>query len=138
MAADGDSLLTDRQAEVLRLREAGMTQRAVADELGTTASNVSAVERAATRNIEKARRTLEQARMIRAPAAVETPAGTPLDRLVEDIYEAGDAAGVRIDFCEPELYGHLFSHLSDALEDGQLVEAVEVGLTTDGDVTVRS
>lgn len=137
MAADGETLLTDRQAEVLRLRESGMTQQAVADELGTTASNVSAVERAATRNIERARRTLEQASMIRAPAAVEAPAGTPLDRLVEDVYEAGDAAGVRVDFCEPELYGHLFAHLSEALEDGQLVEAVEVGLTSDGDVTVE-
>ena len=138
MATDGETLLTDRQIEVLQLREEGLTQQAVADQLGTSASNVSAVERAATANIEKARRTLEQARMIRAPASIEASAGTPLDTLVEEVYEAGDAAGVRISFCEPELYGHLFSHLSEALEDGRLVADVEVGLTTDGDVTIRA
>ncbi|MGM0590756.1 MAG: sigma factor-like helix-turn-helix DNA-binding protein, partial [Halobacteriota archaeon] len=55
MVSAGSTTLTERQVEVLELREQGYTQREVADRLGTTDSNVSAIERAAEQNVEKAR-----------------------------------------------------------------------------------
>jgi Tfx family DNA-binding protein len=130
---DGTAL-TDRQVEVLALRERGLTQREVGEELGVTASNVSAVERAATANVEKARRTLDLVRTLRAPARVTVSAGTEFDALVDRVYDRGDEAGVRVDYCRPELYAHLYGLLEDRTDANRLVAPVEVGLTADGEV----
>ena len=128
------SLLTERQAEVLALREEGHTQQAVAERLGTTASNVSAVERAATDNIEKARRTLEHARLLRAPVRLTFEEGDGFDEVVEAIYAAGDETGIRIEYCRPELSAHLYTHLTERFDNSKLVGEIEVGLTRTGDV----
>ncbi|MDY6774763.1 MAG: Tfx family DNA-binding protein [Halobacteria archaeon] len=137
---DADStVLTQRQIEVLRLREEGLTQEEVAEELGTTAANVSAVESAARDNIEKARRTLEVARLLRSPASVTAEEGADIRDLVDEVYEKGDETGVKIEYCEPELYSHLYEHLrTEGVVDGRsLVSDVEVGITREGEVKVH-
>lgn len=128
------SLLTDRQAEVVELREEGLTQQTVAERLGTTASNISAVERAATDNIEKARRTLDHVRLLRAPVRLAFKCGVDFEDVVEEIYAVGDEAGIRVDYCRPELYSHLYTHLAESFDNSKLIRAVEVGLTRHGDV----
>jgi len=137
---DGDTVeasgLTERQVEVLELRERGLTQREVAERLGTTASNVSRVESAAERNIRKARRTLEVARLVRAPVTVEVVPGTAFEELVDTVYERADDAGLKLEYCVPELYSHLYTHLEAVAEGNEIRAPVEVGLTTDGDVDV--
>ncbi|MFA9418268.1 Tfx family DNA-binding protein [Natrinema sp. HArc-T2] len=136
MVATTETILTDRQVEVLRLRENGQTQQEVADTLGTTASNVSAVERAAEQNIEKARRTLELARTLRAPVQFTVPAGTSFDDLVTQVYARGDEAGIKIAYCRPELYTHLYGILEAVTDANQLNETITLGLTEDGEVKV--
>lgn len=133
-----ETTVTERQAEVMRLRADGLTQAAIATRLGTTASNVSAIERAGQTNVERARRTLDLARVIRAPARVSMPAGTAFDDLVDAIYAEGDATGTRIEFCRPELYAHLYTRLDEALDAGRVATSVEIGLTRDGDVRVHT
>ncbi|ADJ16556.1 Tfx family DNA-binding protein [Halalkalicoccus jeotgali] len=128
--------LTDRQLEVLEHRERGHTQQEIATELGTTDSNVSAVERAAEANIEKARRTLELVRTLRAPAQFSASAGTCFDDLVDRIYTRGDEAGIKIAYCRPELYAHLYGLLEAYTDSNRLDASVTIGLTEDGDVKV--
>ena len=53
-----DTFLTERQAEVLALRTDGLTQREIADRLGTSVANVSGVESSARRNVAAARFSL--------------------------------------------------------------------------------
>jgi Tfx family DNA-binding protein len=130
------TILTERQVEVLELREGGRTQREVADELGTTDANVSAVERAAEANVEKARRTLELVRTLRAPAQFTVPAGTYFDDLVDRVYDHGDEAGIKVDYCRPELYAHLYALLEGETSANRLDSAVRIGLTEDGEVKV--
>jgi len=130
------TILTDRQVEVLELRERGHTQREVAERLGTTGSNVSAVERAAKTNVEKARRTLELVRTLRAPAQVTVAADTSFDDLIDRVYAAGDEAGIKIDYCRPELYAHLYGLLERYTDENRLTRSLTVGLTADGDVKV--
>lgn len=130
------TVLTERQAHVMRLRADGLTQQEVATRLGTTASNVSAVERAGQDNVERARRTLDLARAIRAPTRVTAPPGTVFDDLVDAVYAEGDETGTKVDFCRPELYAHLYTHLDDALDGGRIVTTVEIGLTREGDVRI--
>jgi hypothetical protein len=128
--------LTERQVEVLELRERGFTQREVADRLGTTDSNVSAIERAAEANVEKARRTLELVRTLRAPAQFTVDSKTYFDDLVDRVYAEGDDAGIRVSYCRPELYAHLYGLLKDRTDDNRLETSVRVGLTDAGDVKV--
>ncbi|WP_121820915.1 Tfx family DNA-binding protein [Halostella salina] len=131
-----DTALTDRQVEVLELREAGLTQREVAERLGTTASNVSAIERAAQENVGQARRTLELVRTLRSPVRFTVDAGTYFEDLVDAVYDHGDEAGIKVDYCTPELNAHLYGELEDHVADSRLDTAVEVGLTEDGEVKV--
>lgn len=130
------TILTDRQVEVLELRERGHTQQDVADELGTTDSNVSAVERAAEDNVEKARKTLELVRTLRAPVQFTVSAGTSFEDLVTRVYAHGDEAGIKIAYCRPELYTHLYGTLEAVTTANQLTRATTIGLTKDGEVNV--
>lgn len=132
---DGTSL-TERQVQVMGLRRDGRTQQEVAELLGTTASNVSAVERAAQDNIEKARRTLDLVKTIRAPARLEAPQGMVFEELVDAIYAKGDESGIKIDYCIPELYSHLYAHLQDSVEGSRLITDAEIGITRDGTVQI--
>lgn len=130
------TILTDRQVEVLELREQGHTQRDVAEELGTTDSNVSAIERAAAENVQKARRTLELVQTLRAPVRFTVEAGASFDELVSRVYARGDEAGVKIAYCRPELYTHLYGLLEGVTSANRLEAATTVGLTPDGEVEV--
>jgi len=136
MAETRGTILTDRQVEVLELREDGHTQQEVADELGTTDSNVSAIERAAEENIEKARRTLELVQTLRAPVQFTVPAETSFDDLVSHVYARGDDAGIKIAYCRPELYTHLYGVLEGVANANRLERATRIGLTKDGEVNV--
>jgi len=126
--------LTDRQVEVLELRERGHTQREVADRLGTTDSNVSAIERAAEENVEKARRTLELVQTIRAPVHTTLPEGSYFEDVVDEIYDRGDEAGIKIDYCRPELYSHLFGLLEPHTSENRLDTSIRIGITEGGEV----
>lgn len=130
------TVLTERQAEVLAMREAGHTQAAIAETLGTSVANVSAVERAARENVAAARRTLELVRVLEARTRVAAGAGTDLRDLVDRIYEAADEAGIRVPHTDPVLSALLHDRLGDRLDGRRLMGPVEVGLTADGSVVV--
>lgn len=128
--------LTERQAEVLAMRAAGRTQAEVAEALGTTVANVSAVERAARENVAAARRTLELVRVLEARTRVTAGAGTDLRELVDRLYEAADGVDVRVAHTDPELTALLHDRLEERLDGRRLTAAAEVGLTADGSVVV--
>jgi Tfx family DNA-binding protein len=130
------NILTERQIEVLQLRERGLTQAAVAAKLGTTGSNVSAIERAAEANIKKAHRTLDFVRTLRAPEQFTVSAGSSIDDLVDEIYAHGNKSGIRLAYCRPELYAHLHSLLNEKSDECKIQKSVTIGLTEDGEVNV--
>jgi Tfx family DNA-binding protein len=136
MSSATSTTLTERQVEVLELREQGHTQQEVADQLGTTDSNISAIERAAEQNIEKARRTLELVRTIRSPIQFSVSSGTRFDNLVASVYSHADEAGVKIAYCRPELYTHLYGVLEECTNQNELKTTIDVGITNQGEVRV--
>ena len=136
MVATESTTLTDRQVEVLELREQGQTQQEVADRLGTTGSNISAIERAAEQNVKKARRTLELVRTIRSPVQFSVSPGTDFDDLVASVYTHGDEAGIKIAYCRPELYTHLYGVLEECTSQNEVKTSVDVGITNDGEVRI--
>lgn len=129
-----ETFLTDRQAEVLALRHRGLTQQDIADSIGTSVSNVSAIDQAARRNIDKAGRTLELAAVLRSADRFRIEAGTDLREVIDRVYEQADAADLKINYTEPELSRHLQDRFGDRLEGRALTVPVEIGLTAEGDV----
>lgn len=136
MISAESTILTERQVKVLELREKGQTQQEVADQLGTTDSNISAIERAAEQNIEKARRTLELVQTVRSPIQFSVSSGTSFDDLVASVYSHADEAGIKIAYCRPELYTHLYGVLEECTNQNELKTTIDVGITNDGEVKV--
>jgi Tfx family DNA-binding protein len=134
MISTESTTLTERQVEVLELREQGQTQQEVADQLGTTDSNISAIERAAEQNIKKARRTLELVRTVRSPIQFSVSPGTSFDKLVASVYSHADEAGIKIAYCRPELYTHLYGVLEECTNQNELKATIDVGITNQGEV----
>lgn len=128
------TFLTERQAEVLALRHDGLTQREIADRLGTSVANVSGVESAARRNLASARRTVELGRLLECTVRFRAAAGRDLREVVDLIYAQGDDAGLRVAHSEPELTTELHDLIGDRIEDRRLTEPVEIGLTGAGEV----
>lgn len=129
-----ETFLTERQAEILELRHEGLTQREIADRFETTVPNISAIERAARDNVERARRTVDLARRIETDVWVEQSSGAHLRDIVDAIYTAGDEAGVKVTYSDPELSAYLHVHLDDRLEGRRLTDTVRIGITPNGGV----
>ncbi|MDD1734060.1 MAG: Tfx family DNA-binding protein, partial [Methanothrix sp.] len=82
-----DSFLTKRQFEVLQLRHQGYTLQKVADRFGTSRSNICWLEKDAHRNIERAKRTLQQWLGMRGPISLKVETGMDVFDLPEMIFE---------------------------------------------------
>ena len=132
-----DTFLTERQAEVIALRESGLTQTAIADRIGTSVANVSAVESAGRENVSRARRTLTLARLLGAATRFRVEAGADLRDVVDRVFEVGDDEGIRVAYTDPELSTRLGTHLDDRLAERQLTGPAEIGITADGEVVTH-
>jgi len=130
-------VLTRRQAEVLALREQGVSQADIAERLGTSRANVSSVESSARSNVEKARETVAFAEALRAPVQVELESGTDLYDVPDLVYEACDGAGVKVTQSAPELMKLVSDAAGDAVSGRQVRAPLLVGVTTEGEVRVR-
>jgi Tfx family DNA-binding protein len=131
------SVLTRRQAEVLALRERGVAQATIAESLGTSRANVSSVEASARENVRKARETVAFAEALRAPVRVVVEENTDLYDVPSRVYDACDEAGVKVNHAAPELMKRVSDEAGDAVSGREVQEDLLVGVTTDGEMTVR-
>lgn len=132
-----ENVLTRRQAQVLALRERGLSQAVIADRLGTSRANVSSVEASARENVAKSRETIAFAEALEAPVQVELEADTDLYNVPDQVYEACDAAGVKVEHSAPDLMKIVSDAAGDAVEGRQVKTPLLVGVTSDGAVRVR-
>jgi len=134
---ESESVLTRRQAEVLALRERGIPQAAIAEELGTSRANVSSVEASARTNVEQARETVAFARALAAPVRIRVEPDTDLFDVPSLVYDACDEAGVKVAVSSSELLKRVREVAEDAIRADQVVAPVTVGVSADGSVQVR-
>ncbi|ADB62190.1 DNA binding protein, Tfx family [Haloterrigena turkmenica DSM 5511] len=135
---DGEtSVLTHRQAQVLALRERGVSQADIADALGTSRANVSSIESSARENLEKAHETVAFAEALRAPVRVRVSAGTDLYDVPQLVYDACDEQGVKVDHTAPDLMKVVSDAAGSAVSGREVSTPLIVGVTSDGMVRVR-
>ncbi|MBP1922193.1 Tfx family DNA-binding protein [Halorubrum alkaliphilum] len=131
------SVLTDRQAEVLALRERGLRQADIADRLGTSRANVSSVEASARDNVERAKETVAFAEALSSPVRVEIPEGTDLYDAPKRVYDACDEAGVKVNQTAPDLMKTIGDRAADAVHGREVRKRLFVTVAADGTIRVR-
>lgn len=131
-----DSMLTDRQLEVLRLRSHGKSQQEVADILGTTRSNISILEKRAHQNIARAEETLRQWRMIRAPIAMRVSAGTDVFNIPEMIFQAADKKEVQLPATSLDIIEQLRLKAPKLFKKRAVPKDIDVYVTKDGELLI--
>lgn len=131
------SVLTRRQAEVLALRERGISQATIASWLGTSRANVSSVESSARENIEKAKETIAFADALQAPVKVMVEEDSDLYDVPTRVYAACDDAGLKVNMSAPELMKTISDAAGDAISGRKVKRPLVVGVTNDGIVRVR-
>jgi hypothetical protein len=131
------NVLTRRQAEVLALRERGLPQATIAEELGTSRANVSKVEASARDNIAKARETVAFAETLQAPVQVDVEPGTDLYEVPDLVYDGCDTAGVKVPYSAPEVMKLVSEAAGDAVAGREVKQHILVGVTSDGTMRVR-
>jgi len=132
-----ESILTRRQAEVLALRERGLTQSAIAEQFGTSRANVASIESSARENVRKARETVAVAETLRAPVQVDIDAGTDLYDVPPAVFAACDTADVKVPQTAPELLSTVSEAAGDAVVGREVRMDVLVSVGADGAVRVR-
>ena len=131
------NVLTRRQAEVLLLRERGVRQATIADRIGTSRANVSSIESSARDNVEKARETVAFAEALSAPVRIEVSPDTDLYDVPKLVYDACDAAGVKVNYTAPDLMKIVSDAAGDSVQGREVRAPILVGVTSDGNVRVR-
>ncbi len=132
-----ESVLTRRQAQVLALRERGISQAAIADSLGTSRANVSKVEASARNNVAKARETVAFAETLQAPVQIQIDPGTDLYEVPDRVYENCDEAGVKVPYSAPEVMKMVSEAAGDAVGGREVRASLLVGVTSEGTMRVR-
>lgn len=130
--------LTEKQVEVLRLREDGKPQSEIAEMMGTTRSNISAIERNARRNIEKSKATLEMAKVLKAPVNLEIEKGVGLYAIPKLVFERGDDENINIDLSGPELLRKIRNKADPALKGKEVVGKLTIGISREGEVNIST
>jgi Tfx family DNA-binding protein len=132
------NVLTQRQAEVLCLREQGLAQADIAERLGTSRANVSSIESSARANVEKAHETIAFAETLNAPVQVTIEIGSDLYDVPSTIYSACDEMGVKVNHSAPELMKLVADATKNAVHDREVQRELLVSVTNDGQVRIRS
>ncbi|BAW31487.1 conserved hypothetical protein [Methanothermobacter sp. MT-2] len=131
-----NTILTKKQIEVLKLRSEGYTQQEIADKLGTTRQNVSAIERAARKNIKKAENTLKFVRLLEVPICFTVKKGMDLDEIMEKIFSEANRKNIHIVYDGIFLAMKIRDEAAHRMRHRLVVEKFNVGITKDGEIIV--
>ena len=131
------NVLTQRQAEVLALREQNYSQREIADQLGTSRANISSVESSARQNVENARETVALAESLAAPVRLRIEPETDIYTIPPLVYEACDETRTKVAHSSAEIVRMIRETVPLAIADDQTTLPIVLSVGTDGQVTIR-
>lgn len=129
-----DTLLTDRQKEIIRYRKQGMTQQQIADILGTSKANICTIEKSANENIRRAKETLEFIYTLDATELCSLPKGTDLMNAPKMIYVAAAPMNIKIRYDTLALINRISSAIPEKIKGRYVKEDICVYLNNEGDL----
>jgi len=129
-----NTLLTDRQKEVIRLRRQGLTQQQIADRLGTSKANICTIEKSANENIARAKETLEFLYTLDAEELCIVHSGTDLMDAPKQIYVAASHRKIKIRLDTLGLINSIVNSLPEKIHGRQIRDDICVYLNKDGNL----
>lgn len=131
-----ETLLTQKQIEVLRMKKKGMTQADIARKLKTTRGNICIIEGTALKNIEKAKNTLKFYRAMEAPLWITIPVNTDLYEIATLIFQAADKKGIKISLDSAMVIVKLKSEAQEKIHGRVTIGDIDVSVDERGNLTV--
>lgn len=122
--------------EVLKYRAKGMSLAEIADILGTTRQNVSAILRAALKKLELAEETVKFYRTLSARLIVKAEKGEDLDDVIGRVYSKADELKIHVKYDGPSLAVRLRALSEGKIVARKVLAPLEIGVTKEGDVFV--
>jgi HTH-type transcriptional regulator, fmd operon transcriptional regulator len=128
------SLLTQRQQDVLRYRQQGLTLQQIADIVGTSKVNICMIEKAARENIQRAMDTLESVRMLDARPLCTLKAGLDLFEVLPLIYADATRIGITIPDEQIELINRLRTDNPNRIQGRYIKEDITIYIGVKGEI----
>lgn len=132
-----DTHLTDKQIRVLKFRARGSSQVEIARRFGTSRANISATEKKALKNIQRARNTLKLVKMLEAPIWVSVKPDEDLSDIVKTVYKKADSKGIHISQNFPALANLIQEEAKEKIKGRLVLQELEIAITKEGEVLVR-
>ena len=135
-ADEKDTLLTERQIEVLRMKKKGMTQAEIARKMKTTRGNICIIESTALKNIEKAKNTLKFFKAMEAPIWITLPVGTDLYDVPHLIFKEADRKKIKITIDGAMVIVKLKTEAPDRVKGRITLDEIDVSVDEQGNVNI--
>jgi hypothetical protein len=121
----------------LELRAKGLTQKEIAEILGTTRANVSIIERRARANIEKAKRTIEVFERLSASLQMVATSGMDLFDVPREVFSRATERGIKVREDSVSLIERIRDRVGHKLRGRKIREDIEIMVLQDGRVLIR-
>ena len=131
------SFLTEQQIEILKLRELGLTQKEIAEKIGTTRENVSIIEKRGRNNIDRCRETLRQWERIKAPIIIKIEKGADVLDIPKLIFSEADKNGIKVRSNLVEIITLLGAEKKKVIKNRTLTADLEVLIMKDGEIRLH-
>jgi len=135
--AKSTNLLTDRQIQVLKLRNRGLTQEEAAKQLKTTRENVSILESRARRNINRARATIETLEGLGMATRIMVKPETPVLDIAKIILRKADSLNLRLRLDCIDLLERVKMKAKSKIKAKKVVKTISITLLPYGDLIVE-
>ncbi len=132
----GNSLFTERQYEIMRLRKSGMAPEQIAEMLGVTRQNISILERRTQDNMEKAMNTLNLAFEMDFLHKISLKKGVNILEASNFIFEEANRLGIKLRDNYLSLAMIIRSTAASRIQHGKLTASLTAYLRKNGRITV--
>lgn len=137
LTKDSITLLTDRQIQVLKLRNKGLTQEEVAKKLSTSRENITILESRAYRNIDRARETIEALKDLGMAIRISIKPKTHVLDIANIILKNADKANIRIGTDCVELLDRIKIKGRDKISKKRVTKTLSILILPDGKLLVE-
>lgn len=128
--------MTKSQADVLKLRHAGLTQEEIAKKFNTSRQNIALIEKRAKRNLGLAEETIQEYEKITTTASVKVKSGTHMVDIPRLVIDAADKANVKLRADFTRVYNEIRFKAPRCVRGTNVVKPITVLILKDGDIEV--
>ncbi|KAF5433744.1 hypothetical protein C5S39_01125 [Candidatus Methanophagaceae archaeon] len=129
-----ETTLTERQMEVLKLRNEGYSQAEIAKKFGKTKQNISTIEKMAWANVKKAENTIKFVKLLEAPIWFNVAENTDLDEIVGRIFSEADKAKIHMTYDSLSLAMKIREEARDKIKHRLILKGFEIGINKAGEM----